>query len=310
MNRHGTPVRALARRCSSAVSSIGCGTYSRASVARGDDHGAVHPALIGRSPIRHRRPYRRGVTTATPTRNLTLDGVFNFRDLGGYTDRRRARRALAHDLPRRRPRPADRRRPRGAPPDRAARRGRPAHRARARRARPVPVRDVSGDVPPPLRHRPDVGPRAGAARGPAADGVPAPRLPRHPRRGRAALRRCRSPCSPTPMPCPAVFHCAAGKDRTGLLAALLLGSLGVAHDDIVEDYALTQATMDRFLAVFATEDPEAAPAHRRHAGHVLHGRPGGDVPRARPTSSASTARSAATCARSASPTTSCRLRPA
>ena len=26
---------------------------------------------------------------------------------------------------------------------------------------------------------------------------------------------------------PAVFHCAAGKDRTGLLAVLLLGSLGV-----------------------------------------------------------------------------------
>jgi protein-tyrosine phosphatase len=59
---------------------------------------------------------------------------------------------------------------------------------------------------------------------------------------------------------PAVFHCAAGKDRTGLLAALLLGSLGVAHDHIVEDYALTQATMDRFLAVAATEDPEAAQA--------------------------------------------------
>ena len=37
---------------------------------------------------------------------------------------------------------------------------------------------------------------------------------------------------------PAVFHCAAGKDRTGLLAVLVLGPLGVPHDDIVADYAL------------------------------------------------------------------------
>ncbi len=36
-----------------------------------------------------------------------------------------------------------------------------------------------------------------------------------------------------------VFHCTAGKDRTGLLAALLLSALGVDRDTIVEDYALT-----------------------------------------------------------------------
>src|SRR5436190_12992552 len=30
---------------------------------------------------------------------------------------------------------------------------------------------------------------------------------------------------------PAVFHCAAGKDRTGVLAGLLLSSLGVSDDD-------------------------------------------------------------------------------
>jgi protein-tyrosine phosphatase len=38
---------------------------------------------------------------------------------------------------------------------------------------------------------------------------------------------------------PAVFHCAAGKDRTGLLAAVLLGVLGVPIDDILDDYELT-----------------------------------------------------------------------
>jgi protein-tyrosine phosphatase len=38
---------------------------------------------------------------------------------------------------------------------------------------------------------------------------------------------------------PAVFHCAAGKDRTGMLAALLLLVLGVAEEDILDDYELT-----------------------------------------------------------------------
>jgi protein-tyrosine phosphatase len=58
---------------------------------------------------------------------------------------------------------------------------------------------------------------------------------------------------------PAVFHCAAGKDRTGLLAMLVLGSLGVRRDDIVEDYALTEASMSRFLDTMRT-DPERAAA--------------------------------------------------
>jgi len=58
---------------------------------------------------------------------------------------------------------------------------------------------------------------------------------------------------------PAVFHCAAGKDRTGLLAMLVLGTVGVGHDDIVEDYALTSVTMDAFKAA-AAERAESAEA--------------------------------------------------
>ncbi len=38
---------------------------------------------------------------------------------------------------------------------------------------------------------------------------------------------------------PAVFHCAAGKDRTGVTAALLLSVLGVNDDDVLDDYELT-----------------------------------------------------------------------
>lgn len=40
-------------------------------------------------------------------------------------------------------------------------------------------------------------------------------------------------------PTPLVFHCTAGKDRTGFAAALLLSALGVSRDDIVHDYLLT-----------------------------------------------------------------------
>lgn len=38
---------------------------------------------------------------------------------------------------------------------------------------------------------------------------------------------------------PLVFHCAAGKDRTGILAAMLLSILDVADEDIETDYALS-----------------------------------------------------------------------
>jgi protein-tyrosine phosphatase len=46
---------------------------------------------------------------------------------------------------------------------------------------------------------------------------------------------------------PLVFHCAVGKDRTGMLAAMLLSLLGVAEADIVEDYTLSEPYMDELL---------------------------------------------------------------
>jgi protein-tyrosine phosphatase len=41
-----------------------------------------------------------------------------------------------------------------------------------------------------------------------------------------------------------VIHCAAGKDRTGSLAALILSLLGVARETIYADYMLTNDTID------------------------------------------------------------------
>lgn len=36
-----------------------------------------------------------------------------------------------------------------------------------------------------------------------------------------------------------LFHCSAGKDRTGVISALLLANAGVDEETIIEDYALT-----------------------------------------------------------------------
>ena len=56
---------------------------------------------------------------------------------------------------------------------------------------------------------------------------------------------------------PAVFHCAAGKDRTGVLAAMVLSLLGVSDEVIVADYALSGAAMTTLVERLRRERPEA-----------------------------------------------------
>jgi protein-tyrosine phosphatase len=51
---------------------------------------------------------------------------------------------------------------------------------------------------------------------------------------------------------PTVLHCAAGKDRTGLVAALTLRLLGVDDEDIVADYLATGQNMPRIVERFRT----------------------------------------------------------
>jgi len=54
-----------------------------------------------------------------------------------------------------------------------------------------------------------------------------------------------------------VFHCFAGKDRTGLVAALLLGAAGVPNEAIAADFAETDAQLavryEEWLAAAAPE---------------------------------------------------------
>lgn len=46
---------------------------------------------------------------------------------------------------------------------------------------------------------------------------------------------------------PVLVHCTAGKDRTGLITALLLGAANVAESTIVEDYVLSAKYLDSLL---------------------------------------------------------------
>jgi protein-tyrosine phosphatase len=59
---------------------------------------------------------------------------------------------------------------------------------------------------------------------------------------------------------PAVFHCAAGKDRTGILAALVLAAIGVPREHVLADYDLTNAAIARLRAWASASEPTLAAA--------------------------------------------------
>ena len=66
---------------------------------------------------------------------------------------------------------------------------------------------------------------------------------------------------------PLVFHCTAGKDRTGVLSALVLGCLGVLPGAIVDDYVHTASRLDLIV--------------ERLRRHPVYGKDIDDVPQAR-----------------------------
>ncbi len=60
---------------------------------------------------------------------------------------------------------------------------------------------------------------------------------------------------------PLVFHCNAGKDRSGILSAILLEVLGVRDIDIIQDYNLTDLYIKEFIARW-NADPKTADVHK------------------------------------------------
>ena len=53
-----------------------------------------------------------------------------------------------------------------------------------------------------------------------------------------------------------LFHCHAGKDRTGMIAALLLALAGVPNATIAEDYALSQVCLQPIFDQRLSQEPD------------------------------------------------------
>ena len=54
---------------------------------------------------------------------------------------------------------------------------------------------------------------------------------------------------------PVVFHCHTGKDRTGIVAVLLLKLAGVPHEDIVDDFLASNPGFAEMWTEFTRDDP-------------------------------------------------------
>lgn len=55
---------------------------------------------------------------------------------------------------------------------------------------------------------------------------------------------------------PMIIHCTAGKDRTGIAAALILSALNVDIQDIVEDYLLSNIFLQKKYESYIANDPK------------------------------------------------------
>ena len=65
-----------------------------------------------------------------------------------------------------------------------------------------------------------------------------------------------------PAAAPLVFHCIAGKDRTGMISALTLSLLGVDDETIADDYTLSEAAEESAWAYWTRIKPGAVrPRH-------------------------------------------------
>jgi protein-tyrosine phosphatase len=72
---------------------------------------------------------------------------------------------------------------------------------------------------------------------------------------------------------PAIVHCTVGKDRTGVLVAVILGVLGIDDQTIIDDYALSARAMDEVRERLVRRFPDAEDLIRDHADEILSARP-------------------------------------
>ena len=54
-----------------------------------------------------------------------------------------------------------------------------------------------------------------------------------------------------------LFHCSAGKDRTGMIAAILLMLVGVKKEEIVKNYTLSTSNLNPIIDRFSYENDES-----------------------------------------------------
>jgi protein-tyrosine phosphatase len=72
---------------------------------------------------------------------------------------------------------------------------------------------------------------------------------------------------------PALIHCSAGKDRTGIVAAVLLGLMRVPDDTIVADYVQSETSMRRLVDYYQTTYPDASEQLQRLAPAMIAAHP-------------------------------------
>jgi protein-tyrosine phosphatase len=67
---------------------------------------------------------------------------------------------------------------------------------------------------------------------------------------------------------PLLFHCSAGKDRTGVGAALLLSALGVDREIIIRDYLLSREYIKGKYRDWLTDAPHLEPLMTVHPDYI------------------------------------------
>jgi protein-tyrosine phosphatase len=193
-----------------------------------------------------------------PDRLVPLDGAFNFRDLGGYRGAGGSltrwgllfRSDTLHELT---PSDVDRLRSMGLATVVDLRTAGELERT---------GRGLLGPEPIGYRHLSVIGEGPGgdavgeAMAGPSVDDLTA-RYLWYLEVGGAALAEALTLLG-EPADYPLVFHCAAGKDRTGVLAALVLDLLGVEPEVIVADYVITADRMELILGRYRSDPAFAA----------------------------------------------------